>query len=112
MLVRIVAGRVTLRRVIWSDPEVFCSEVSALEHAGFGARKRQNVFTGHKLVTYRLADMIENGRIDHLPKATGQRVDHPLCLGLRWQEGCFSEVSVAVRVFGTRRLGFCIYFVH
>src|SRR5438270_9458198 len=101
MLVRIVTCRMMLRRVIGSNPEVFGGEVSTLEHAGLRMCKGQDVFTRHQFVADRFADAIENGRIGDLPIATGQRINYPLRLRLRREEGCSGEVSVAVRIFGT-----------
>ena len=58
MLVRIVSGRVTLRRVIRSGPQVFGSEGSTLEHTGLWMCEGQNVFAGYELVGYRLTEAI------------------------------------------------------
>src|SRR5438128_1335163 len=108
MLVRIVSCRVTILWVIWRDPEMLRGEFCTLEHTGFWMRKGQDIFPRHQLVSYRLSEAIEDGRIDHLPVASRQRVNHLLRLCFGRQQRRFGEVRITVRVFGTQRLSLCM----
>ena len=105
MLIGIVSCREVLGQVIRGDPEVFAGKPGTLHDTRFRVRERERVLARNELVPHRLAQPVLDGRIDDLPVASRERVDHLLRLRLVGKQRCFRKEGVAVRVLGTEWLG-------
>ncbi len=80
VLVRILARRVHLVRIVGGHPEMLAHEPGASADIGAGMLEREGVLAGAKLVGDGLAQFVGGVWIDNQPVTAPQRVDELLSL--------------------------------
>src|SRR3989442_515865 len=98
MQIGVLTGRVALVRLIRRHPQVFADEACTLADRGVGLRERERRLTGHQAIPDRFAQPVADGRIDHLPPASGRGVNPALCRQLGLEPAPARLEGVPVRV--------------
>ncbi len=98
MLIRIVASRVLLRRVVGRDPEVVAGKPSALGHARVVGGDQARGASRREFVAYGMTEGVGHVRIHHHPVTIARRVSVALGHGLMGQQGGTRRKGIAVRV--------------